>query len=616
MLLLHFLRKGELYDMPKSFEKISRYLKSATGKPDSNLANDSNHLGGIPAEDWATKEWVRKYHDGKENVLKKYIDRQDELNLEKAKEYANSLVRNQDFSGFAGKNDLNALDEKLLDNLNNGLNNQKNYTDNKIKDVVNDTNANFEDVNTAIRNLNNNQNDLFQSVSDGKSKIAGAITDKGVNTSATDSFDTMAGNIRKISSSVNIIDKPEGGSNLVVIPDGYINTTDATATEDKILQGYTAYANGKKLHGTLVPQGGSSVGGIVLGEDEVVATKIYGEAGVLTGGKLLPRGIDVSYGHTYAGRSNIALITTKYNGDFIITKRKDFENVDNEIVIYNVSSTNILYHKSENSKFSYTYEELGIEGTIKCISASPIEKYTDIVQVSIGTTAGIYNYLFNAGDNSGNGSIGSKLYNGIEVFAEKIVLSDTLGDVSSIAYANKDANVMAISTAEGKIKIYSLHWVINSKVPVIEYVNENRKINTGGCFRFNGSDTFLVYAPWGQTKLFGDKMIPSVGLMLLEDYRCIVHQAVPGTEEGEFYANCQLLINSANNFAILCGKPYKLDYSIIQKNIEFTKLSDTKIIPYEVSNQTENQYSTFSQDDKMVYGFTGYRRWYDINELL
>lgn len=39
---------------------------------------------------------------------------------------------------------------------------------------------------------------LFTSVSNGKNKIAGAITDKGVSTSGTDSFDVMAGNIGKI----------------------------------------------------------------------------------------------------------------------------------------------------------------------------------------------------------------------------------------------------------------------------------------------------------------------------------------------------------------------------------------------------------------------------------
>jgi hypothetical protein len=41
--------------------------------------------------------------------------------------------------------------------------------------------------------------ELFTSVSDGKTLIAAAITDKGVSTSATDPFSTMATNIGSIS---------------------------------------------------------------------------------------------------------------------------------------------------------------------------------------------------------------------------------------------------------------------------------------------------------------------------------------------------------------------------------------------------------------------------------
>lgn len=40
---------------------------------------------------------------------------------------------------------------------------------------------------------------LFQSVSNGKSLIAGALTDKGISTSASDSWETIAGNISNLS---------------------------------------------------------------------------------------------------------------------------------------------------------------------------------------------------------------------------------------------------------------------------------------------------------------------------------------------------------------------------------------------------------------------------------
>ena len=47
-------------------------------------------------------------------------------------------------------------------------------------------------------------NELKTSVSNGKSAVASAITDKGVSTSATASFNTMANNIRSISTGPNV----------------------------------------------------------------------------------------------------------------------------------------------------------------------------------------------------------------------------------------------------------------------------------------------------------------------------------------------------------------------------------------------------------------------------
>lgn len=597
--------------MPKSYELISNSNVNRNGRPDANLANDSEHLGGIPAEDYATKEWVKDYHGSKESNLLDYINRRDGEVLDEAKEYANALVRNQDFSDFAGIDDLQALNTNLTNKINTDIANQESYTDQKTQAIVTDVNANFEDIEETINQINDGLNssvssltdsinsldgrvdDLFQSVSDGKEEIAEAITDKGVATSANDSFSTMANNIRKIDT------LPSGDNNpLIVIPEGYMDTSDATATADKILQGYTAYANGNKLHGTYVPSGEGSAGGVILGPDEVVASKVYGEAGALIGQKVNTDGITLN---CQALVRNFAFLhcSATYGGDFIIADRKMTENIDNEIVIYNISNA-FLSHKSPLSKFSYTYSELGIEGEVLCIAASPLYDYDGIVQFTIGTSIGIYTYWFNPAGNDGNGSIGdSTIYSSKQkmVIEQGLINGDGNPGYNSIVYSNTDENVFAYYN--GNFHIVNIAWSIDQ---IIEYTNVNisfGRSNVAGMFRFSLSDRFLIFAPWGETSN------SVVGVILLDDmHHYQIHQILTDNADGATgWKNGQLAINPDDNFAIVNGKPYSLTYSLKDKTITWTKLSDAQLIPYNV-NGNESLYACFSKNGKYVFALT------------
>lgn len=80
---------------------------------------------------------------------------------------------------------------------------------------------------------------LKKSVSDGKTLVAGAITDKGIITATDAAFSTMANNISQISTLA-------------------ADTADATATAAQILAGAKAYVKGAPVVGTMPNNGGAN----------------------------------------------------------------------------------------------------------------------------------------------------------------------------------------------------------------------------------------------------------------------------------------------------------------------------------------------------------------------
>ena len=73
-------------------------------------------------------------------------------------------------------------------------------TTEQVAQIEANTNAiGTEELSTTAKTLKGAINEVFQSVSSGKTLIASAITDKGVSTSNNDTFQTMANNIKSIS---------------------------------------------------------------------------------------------------------------------------------------------------------------------------------------------------------------------------------------------------------------------------------------------------------------------------------------------------------------------------------------------------------------------------------
>lgn len=78
------------------------------------------------------------------------------------------------------------------------------FGDNDIPDWRTDYTGDMDKIDKSIKKISDEITEVKKSVSDGKSKVASAITDKCVATEATDTFDVMADNIGKIQTGMNI----------------------------------------------------------------------------------------------------------------------------------------------------------------------------------------------------------------------------------------------------------------------------------------------------------------------------------------------------------------------------------------------------------------------------
>ena len=78
------------------------------------------------------------------------------------------------------------------------------FGDNDIPDWRTDYTGDMDKIDKSIKTISDEVAEVKKSVSDGKTLVATAITDKGVATESTDSFATMAENVGKISTGVSL----------------------------------------------------------------------------------------------------------------------------------------------------------------------------------------------------------------------------------------------------------------------------------------------------------------------------------------------------------------------------------------------------------------------------
>lgn len=216
--------------------------------------------------------------------------------------------------------------------------------------------------------------ELFTSVSDGKSAIAAAITDKGVTTAADATFQQLADNIAQIQTGTD--------------------TSDATATAGDILSGKTAYGATGKLTGTIPSQnattitpGSSAKTAIPAGTYAAGAATVAGDANLIAGN--IKEGVSIfGVAGSFAGggeRVSVSISlpfmpieynvyycdgSSTYKNVYLVGSGQSISVLKNTLVFIAASSTNALMATTSGGVSNIAYADVSTQYQLFFVSGS------------------------------------------------------------------------------------------------------------------------------------------------------------------------------------------------------------------------------------------------------
>lgn len=301
--------------------------------------------------------------------------------------------------------------------------------DAQFKDIANEIGKNEDgsdiELPTTDKSIKGAINELFQNVSNGKQLIATAITDKGINTSSDDTFQTMATNIGKISRSVNAFNITN-------------NLTYATNSNTKTtIEEYNSYKatitakNGYKLNSVNVTMGNTDITNTCYSNGEIHIEDVIGHL-VITVVAVEETSPTIILNWNFANQT-----AGNGNGDIQVTVNDDTLVGDYDI-----------YYGDDNGKLS-NYDKIctlsAVKGTTKSYNCfndfQLIPKYaTKLIAIKDNTTKG--EFVIPISKRFSSGDYGQHLYSfGI---ISDIHMGANTSDTdlqSALTYLNANENV-------------------------------------------------------------------------------------------------------------------------------------------------------------------------------